>query len=60
MAHSTVLALKSAIKTRIKHPLRRLRQAALAGRHRHDLTKLAQIFHTDKWGGDRYGPRGHW
>src|SRR3989338_11469524 len=52
--------LKSLLKQYVKQPLRRLRVSIAAAAYRNDLTALATIFRTDKWGGCRYGSRGHW
>ena len=60
MATATQASLKQFLKTRLRHPLRRLRLQVAARLRRRDLLALAALFGTDKWGGTRYGPRGHW
>ncbi len=60
MATPAPRALNHLVKTRLRHPLRRLRLQVSARLQRHDLLALATLFGTDKWGGNRYGPHGHW
>ena len=59
-SHASGRSLKRFLKTYVKTPLRTLRLQASARLRQHDLIALATLFGTDKWGGSRYGPRGHW